>query len=318
MDCKDVGELLISYLDGELSREEKEPIERHLSTCPHCRQELESLSVTQDQLRRGFAAAASKAVPPQAWAKLQQRLATEEQSRIAVFNLSKSKLRRGVNTLKRGLCSQQPVWKPLAGVLAAVIIASLALIIPPHLGQSQEVLAAEIAQNDPQVHELIPEGSIVKVTKIVRPGQSGIFHVLFLIPGESIWAEQDEGEAVLIDALVNVREKKVIGLRAVSTEGTPITPLSVADKKKAIEIARANSEVQEILDSGAIIRNVIQLPFFQPPEGSLTEKVVAVVLMTPLLDSQAKKAPEPGSQKWIIAIDLGEEKVVRITTEIFP
>ncbi len=318
MDCKDVGELLIFYLDGELAREEKEIVELHLSTCPHCRRELESLSATQDQLRRGFAAAASKAVPTQAWAKLQQRLAVEAQSRIAIFNLAKLKLSRGANTLKKGLRSQQPVWKPLAGVLAAVLIAGLILVIPPHLGQSQEVLAAEIAQNDPQVYELLPEGSVVKVTKIVRPGQQGTFHVLFLITGESIWAGQDESKAVLIDALVDVHEKKVIGLRAVRTEGTPITPLIVAEKKKAVDIIRANSEVQEILDNGAEIRQVIPLPFFQPADRSLTGKVVGVVLMTPSLDSQAKRASELGSRKWIVAIDLGEEKIVRITTEILP
>ena len=313
MDCKDVGELLISYLDGELVKEEKETVELHLSACPLCRRELESLSATQNQLRQSFAVAASKAPSPRAWTRLQQRLAAEEQSRIAVFNLAKSKLRSEINVVKGGLVSRQPVWKSaLAGALAVALIVGLVLIIPPFIGQPEEVLAAEIAQNDTQVQDLLPEGTVVRVTKIVNPRQGGIFHVLFLIPAESIWGSEDRGEAVTIDALVNVRERKVIGLRAIRSEETPITPLSVAEREKAIEIARADSRVQEILGDGTEICKVIPLPFSLPLDSSLTVKVAGVVLIAPSLDSQAKRAPGLRNQRWTVVIDLDEGKVVRL------
>lgn len=313
MDCKDVGELLISYLDGELAEEEKQIVELHLSTCARCQGELESLSATQNRLRRALETVADETPPPQSWARLQQRLAAEQQPRVAVFNLAKLNARRGVSVVKRGLGSRQPVWKPaLAGALAVALIVGLALIILPLTKQPQEVLAAEIAQNDPEVQDLLPEGTVVRVTKIVNPRQGGIFHVLFLIPGESIWGEEDGGKAIIIDALVNVPERRVIALRAIRSEETPITPLSVAEKEKAIEIAEADSRVREIVDGGAEICKVIPLPFSRPSDSLLTVNVVGVVLIATSLDSQTQGAPGLRSQRWTVVIDLDEGKVVRL------
>ena len=41
MECKDVLELLDSYLDGELSPSDTERVRAHLAVCPECREELE-------------------------------------------------------------------------------------------------------------------------------------------------------------------------------------------------------------------------------------------------------------------------------------
>ena len=318
MDCKDISELLISYLDGELTEEQKEIVELHLSACPRCRRELESLSATQHRLHQSFEMVANKAAPPHAWARLQQCLVAREQPKVTVFNVAKSKLGRGANMVRGGLVSRQPVWKSvLVGALVLTLIAGLALIVPSRIGQSQEVLAAEIAQNDPQVQELIPGETAVRITRIVKPREAGIFHVLFLILGESIWGEEGEGEVIMVDAMVNVRERKVIVLRAIRSKEAPITPLSVAEKEKAIEVAKADSRVQEILDSGAEIRRVMSLPFFRPLDSSLTVKAVGVVLIAPSLDSQVERVPKSRIQRWIVVVDLDEGKVVRIT-EIHP
>lgn len=311
MNCKDIGELLISYLDGELAQEEKEIVELHLSACPRCRQELESLAATQSELRQTLETVTDKTPSVQAWARLQQRLASEEQSRVNVFNLAKAKLRREVDIVKGRLISRQPVWKSaLAGAVVVALIAGLALTIPPLLGQPQEVLAAEIAQNDPQIRELLPEGTVVRVMKIVKPGQGGIFHVLFLISGESVWGKGDEGEATTIDAVVDVRERKVVGLKAVKTEEVPITPLRVEDKKKAVGITMADYRVQEILNGGAKIQRVIPLPFFQPSDGALTVNAVGVVLIKVPPGSQAR------AERWIVQVDLTEGKVINIVERL--
>ena len=307
MDCRDVSELLIPYLDGELSEEEREAVELHLSACLPCRKEFEALAATQSKIRQSFEAVASKAPSSQAWARLQQRLAMEEQPKITVFSLAISKFKGGMNMLRRGLVSRPPVWKPaLVAVLVAVLIVGLALVIPPYLGQSQEVLAAEIAQNDPQVQELLPEGTAIRVVKAVRPVERGIFHVLFLIPCESIWGEEGENQAVIIDTSVNVRERKVVEVRALKVEAANITPLSDAEREKAIEIAESNPEVQEILNSGAEISRVIPLPFFQPSEETLTIEVVGVVLRSTAIDGEA----EAGG--WLVEVDLVEEGVINI------
>lgn len=191
-------------------------------------------------------------------------------------------------------------------MLVAALIVGLALVIPPDLGQAQEVLAAEIARNNPQVRELLPEGTVIRVTKTVRPVEKGIFHVLFLIPGESIWEGEDGNKAVMIDTLVNVPERKVVGVRALKVEAAHIMPLTEVEKEKAIDIAEANPGVEEILASGAEIRRVIPLPFFQPSDGTLTVNVVGVVLTAAPSDSQAKV------DRWIAVVDLVEGKVVEV------
>jgi len=40
MSCEDYEKLIPAYLDGELSREQKEMLEEHLGKCSHCKQEL--------------------------------------------------------------------------------------------------------------------------------------------------------------------------------------------------------------------------------------------------------------------------------------
>jgi len=306
--CEDVNELLIPYLDDELGKEEKKVVELHLSTCLRCREELETLAAIRTGARQALKVMAAKAIPPeQSWKVIEQRLAGKRQPKIALLSGAKSKLEGGINMIKGGLVSRPPAWKPaVIGVLVAALAVGLALVIPPHLGQSQEVLAAEIAQNDPWVRELLPEGAVIRVTKAVRPVEEGIFHVLFLIPGESIWDGEDGNKAIMIDTSVNVREKKVVGVRALKIEAAHITPLTEVEKEKAVEIAEANPEVQEILASGAEIRRVIPLPFFQPVDGSLTINVVGVVLTVASSDSQAK------AERWIAVVDLVEGKVVEV------
>ncbi|TET44512.1 MAG: hypothetical protein E3J66_00775 [Dehalococcoidia bacterium] len=307
VDCKDAGELLVSYLDGELSTGQKEAVELHLSTCHGCRKDLEALSATQNKMVHSFQVAASKAPSPQAWARLQQRLAGDQQPKLAIFGQAKSKAKARIHIIRQGFVSQQPAWKPaLVALLVAALVAALALVISPYVAQSPEVLAAEIAQNDPQVQELLPEGTVIRVVKAIRPVERGIFNVLFLIPGESIWGEDHGDSAVLIDALVDVREKKVLAARALKVEAAHVTPLTRIEKDKAVEIASADPEVQDVLVTGAEIRRVIPLPFFQPSDDTLTITVAGVVLATAPIGSQASVG------RWIVEVDLVEERVINI------
>ena len=43
MNCKELNQLFLSYLDNEVSFEEKEAIQAHLSVCPGCREDLGTL-----------------------------------------------------------------------------------------------------------------------------------------------------------------------------------------------------------------------------------------------------------------------------------
>lgn len=75
MNCKDIYELLIAYLDNEVSIAERATIEAHLHRCPQCRAELAELSATRTGLRGVLKAMAEEASPsPQAWKNVQARL----------------------------------------------------------------------------------------------------------------------------------------------------------------------------------------------------------------------------------------------------
>ena len=54
MDCNAISELLAAYLDGEVTSEEHEQIQTHLSVCQRCRGELEALAATQEELRQAL------------------------------------------------------------------------------------------------------------------------------------------------------------------------------------------------------------------------------------------------------------------------
>lgn len=62
--------------------------------------------------------------------------------------------------------------------------------------------------------------------------------------------------------------------------------------------------MQDILASGAEIRRVIPLPFFQSSDDTLTINVAGVVLATAPIDFQA------GVGRWIVEVDLVEERVI--------
>ena len=79
MDCKDINTLLTAYLDGEVTHEEQELIQAHLSVCEHCRRELTGLADIQKGLRQALKETAADVSPsPQAWDLLRTRLETDD------------------------------------------------------------------------------------------------------------------------------------------------------------------------------------------------------------------------------------------------
>ncbi len=77
MKCQNVERMLTSYLDGEVSATERAEMEAHLAGCPACAGELADRRAIQRQVGATLRAVAATATPPpQAWARLQARLAT--------------------------------------------------------------------------------------------------------------------------------------------------------------------------------------------------------------------------------------------------
>ena len=78
MKCREVNELLVAYLDNEVTPSERTLIQAHLAECDFCRKKLAALSATQGRVSQSLQMRAAQAAPsPQAWNRLHARLAGE-------------------------------------------------------------------------------------------------------------------------------------------------------------------------------------------------------------------------------------------------
>lgn len=76
MNCREVNQLLVPFLNQEIVASEYTLIRTHLAGCPACQQKLSTLSATRSRLIRSMKLQAAEATPsPQAWNRLQMRLA---------------------------------------------------------------------------------------------------------------------------------------------------------------------------------------------------------------------------------------------------
>ena len=286
MDCKDLNELFTAYLDDEVAPEEREQIQAHLTTCPRCRKELEALAATQKDLRQALKVTAARAAPsPQAWARIRQRLEVEEQRRITIWGVAKSRFEGVKDVMTRSLVLRQPVWRTaLAGVLAIALIAGLAIALPSLTRQSSEALAADIAQNSPEVWAALGgEEVTVKVIKLVD-GKGTVLCI---------------GELGIVTAEVDLKTKGV-------TEVVLMPELTGADEQRAIDIAKADPRVKELLDKGASIGRVSPIYSFG------TRMNVEIGQTEEFSETIARVAIELGEKNWAAEVDLAEGRVVRL------
>lgn len=235
MKCKEVRNLLVPYLDGEVSRKEREEISKHLSSCKHCREEAETVASLQRKTSYAFrATVGERSCPNQVWWGIQQRLISRERPQVALPDTTKSKLKGGVETMRR-FFSWRPVWKPaLVGVVTIALIVSLALIIPSHVSQAPEVLATEIAKKSPEVQAALDGEPIYKVM-VVRVVDDTAFVYCGTMTGAASAAH------------IDLEKMKVTEVKRIQFD------LTEEQKAKAIEITKADPKVQELLSKGATI-----------------------------------------------------------------
>ena len=231
-----------------------------------------------------------------------------EQSRVTTLALAKSRVSRGTDTITRGLVSRQPVWKTALVCMSTVaLITGLAIALPLLIGQSPEVLAASIVRNSPEVQAAVV-GKPVKadpvtlgsvVVELVDMGliQEDGDNVRVLVKGE--W-----GRYAVADVDLGVKEV---------TRVYKFPEFSDEEKARAIEIARADPKVQELLDKEGKIDKVIPLATGDA-DGAMSFK---------LDDEEGEIAVEGGrilpaavvvldGQTWLVFVDLDEGEVIRI------
>jgi len=203
-----------------------------------------------------------------------------------VLELVKSKVKGIKEVMTTSLVLRQPVWRTiLVGVLAIALITGLVITLPSLTGQSVQALAADIAQNSPQVRAALGGGEVqvVKVIKVVDDKGTVIC----------------KGELGIITAEVDLK-------REVVTEVITLPELTTADEQKVIDIARADSRIKELLDKGASIGNVSSMYSFGVRWNAETGEAEEFSEMS------VQVTIELGERTWAAHVDLTDAKVIRL------
>jgi len=170
-----------------------------------------------------------------------------------------------------------------AGVALALILVVGFSVINPKL---QIARAMEIAKNDPQIQQLMEDyGVEIKEVKL----QDGKAYVLLALPEEKVpqvlnlERETPEGEKVGVQsgqffiaykdpktgevressgsiAEIDLKAKKVEKLEMIEETKIDITPLTEEEKARAIEIAKSDPKIKEMLPRDAEVKAVKPLP----------------------------------------------------------
>ncbi|MFU8796042.1 MAG: hypothetical protein ACNA7X_01935 [Dehalococcoidia bacterium] len=232
-----------------------------------------------------------------------------EQPKVTSVARARSRVSRDMDTLRRGLVARQPVWKTAAVCIATVaLITGLAIALPLLIGQSPEALAASIVRNSPEVRAAVVGTPVVGVDPITLDSV-----VVQLLAAEFI-DEDGDNVRVLVKgdwgryavADVNLEVKEV-------TRVYTFPEFSDEEKVRAIEIARADPGVQELLAQGGRVAGVIAIAMGDT-DGDISFK---------LHDEEGEIAIEGGrvlpvavivldSQKSLAFVNLDEGEVVRI------
>jgi hypothetical protein len=78
MYCTIAGDLLIPFLDNEVTPEEKEIVRTHINECPLCANELDGLRRTQARTRYALASASLVPRPIDSWTRISDRIDKEQ------------------------------------------------------------------------------------------------------------------------------------------------------------------------------------------------------------------------------------------------
>ena len=212
----------------------------------------------------------------------------ERQRKVSILDLTKSKIRGGIERMLKGLGSPRPVWKTaLVTTLAIVLAFVLAIGLPSLIGQSPELLAAEIAQNSPDVIAALggDEVETVKVLNIIDNMATVIV----------------EGKmGGIVNALVDLHTKVV-------TQAVSGPQLTDEEKEKALDIVNADSRVRELLDRGGVIDLVLPMYVTFSRVNQETGEIEEIT------ETWAQMWINLGNTQWGVQVDLIRGKVVSLT-----
>ena len=134
MKCQEVNELLVALTDDEVTPSERTLIQAHLVGCEFCQKNQVALLATQDRVSRSLQARAAQATPaPQAWSRLQARLAEETRPALAWPPTWLQRLSPDRGRIRPILSGDLTRTKRLALVtlVALIVVMSVMVFVPP-------------------------------------------------------------------------------------------------------------------------------------------------------------------------------------------
>jgi len=206
MDCKNIRELLVAYLDGEATPEQRERVQLHLSDCPACRQEREALTSTQQHLRQALRMRATDIVPStQVWTKIQERVNSAQQTSFWG---------------KLGDWIRQPAWQAAMVIVLVLTWSVLAMlvtgVIPGLTGSQPAEVHPPVVVQLPQTTTppTVVQPSVSPPTNLPAPPvivtQVPPPEITLQIPAASSPVQQNHLPAILVGGMV------VIGFSAIA------------------------------------------------------------------------------------------------------
>ncbi len=136
MNCREVHRLFVAYLDHEVIPSEQTMIEAHLAGCASCERDLSALRSTRSRLNESLRTQAAQAAPsPQAFTRLQARLAEEARapsSRLSAWP-KRSVPKRGPTTASqhKGVIRMKTRWRIASGIAGAIVVAAIIVASVP-------------------------------------------------------------------------------------------------------------------------------------------------------------------------------------------
>ena len=132
LDCQRINELITPYVDGVLDSVGRDGVDRHVAVCPPCRVRLGAERSARAAVKR-VGAGLSAPLPP----GLQSRCET----------LAREHARRGASRLWRR-------WAPVG--IGAAVVAAAAIVLAVATGESNRVLAAQLAADHAKCFSIFP------------------------------------------------------------------------------------------------------------------------------------------------------------------
>jgi len=217
-------------------------------------------------------------------------------------------IKGGIYSVISVLFSKRTVWKTAGvSILAVALVVGVGLTISLLSTRSTYAKAIDIAKNSPEVQAALGEEEVQEGKVIKWVDNKGTIIL--------------EGKMIRIIVVVDMESKKVIeGSFTISSNEVNAAAgiLTEAEKEEAINIAKADPKVKELLDQGAVIPTGEVERVFSVEDKTAQETGVSMIVVTKL---QVQMQVHLGDKIWRVRVDPNEKQVVllmKIPPDITP